>query len=256
MERLVVKAVGTIFSVDYAELARQMGQLLGENLNDPDLGAWITPDFTTTTTLDITVASVVMMATFKSYFKYKFELCCGIPSVTLLGTRDDWVKLRARVEKFDQFGYEPTKWAALLRPVCDQFIACFDAEGDDAVLTSCVDFWSKVCHRVGWGSGPRYLCGWTTVFCVWSDEGEWQGNVPDAHHPDTLYVRGKDLHHWPAINANDITGSVAEVPVIVDDNGTVYNTVMLAGLPGFQVAKTLEGAVFPLVGWAMYLINE
>ena len=31
-------------------------------------------------------------------------LMCGIPRVTLLGARDDWVNLRARVDKFDQFG--------------------------------------------------------------------------------------------------------------------------------------------------------
>jgi hypothetical protein len=232
-----------------------MSRLLGENLKDPDLRAWIIPNFTTTTTLDVTVASVVMMATFKAYFKYIFSLRCGIPRVTLLGTRDDWVNLRARVDKFDQFGEEPTKWAKLLRPVCDQFIACFDAEGNDAVFKSCVDFWSRVCHRTSGGSGPSYLCGWATVFCAWSDKGEWQGDVKETYHPATKRGR-QDLQYWPAIDANNITKSVAEVPVIVDDGGILYNTVMLAGLPGFQVAKTLEGAVSPLAGWAMYLINE
>ena len=229
-----------------------MGRLLGENLRDPDLRAWIIPEFTTTTTLDVTVASVVMMATFKAYFTYKFMLACGIPRVTLLGTRDDWVNLRARVDKFDQFGDEPTKWARLLRPVCDQFIACFDAEGNDAIFKSCVDFWSRVCHKTGWGSGPRYLSGWATVFCVWSEKGIWQGDVQETYDPAT----GVGLQCWPRVDTNDVTGSIAEVPVTVDDNGTPYDTVMLAGLPGFQVAKTVEGAVSPLTGWAMYIINK
>ena len=232
-----------------------MSHLLGENLKDPDLRSWIIPDFSTTTPLDVTVASVVMMATFKTYFKYIFSLRCGIPRVTLLGSRDDWVNLRARVEKFDRFGDEPKKWAKLLRPVCDQFIACFDAEGNSAVFKSCVDFWSRVCHRTPRGSGPTYLCGWATVFCAWSEKGEWQGDVKKASHPATQHGRG-DLRYWPAVDANNITKAVAEVPVIVEDDGTQYKTVMLAGLPGLQVAKTLEGAVSPLAGWAMYLINE
>ena len=54
-----------------------------------------------------------MMATFKAYFKRTLVLGCGIPRVTLLGTRDDWVNLRAKVDKADQLGEEPTKWAAL-----------------------------------------------------------------------------------------------------------------------------------------------
>lgn len=67
-----------------------------------------------------------MMATLQKYFSYLFTLECGIPSVTLLGSPEDWDDLSTRVEKFAEFGAEPTKWVALLRPVCDAFAACFD----------------------------------------------------------------------------------------------------------------------------------
>lgn len=66
------------------------------------------------------------MASLQKYFSYRFTLRCGIPSITLLGTPADWHSLSAKVDKFAEFGVEPTKWVALLRPVCNAFEACFD----------------------------------------------------------------------------------------------------------------------------------
>ena len=67
-----------------------------KNLTDGSVRDWIIPNFTTTTDNDVMVSSVVMMAAMQSYFSYKFCLRCGIPNVTLLGTPEDWIKLRNR----------------------------------------------------------------------------------------------------------------------------------------------------------------
>ena len=96
---------------------------------------------------------------------------CGIPSITLEGTKADWQDILSRVDKFDSFGEEPTKWAGLLRPVLGRFVAAFDApETPDR------DFWGKICHYESGGSGPDYLSGWITAFCVWSSKGKWQAS--------------------------------------------------------------------------------
>lgn len=95
----------------------------------------VQPDFSTTTVIDVTVASIIMMATLQNYFSYKFTLDCGIPSISLLGMPDDWQTIRARVDEFEKFGDEPKKWAAMLRPVCDAFVSCFDQRDLD---NSCV----------------------------------------------------------------------------------------------------------------------
>lgn len=150
--------VGSIDGVDFGKMATEMGRLIQKNVIDPDLRKWIIPDFTTTTPNDITTASVIMMATLQSYFKYLFGITCGIPSVTLLGTKEDWAKIRNRVDKLDSFGDQPTQWAALLRPVCDSFVACFDTSSPEAIKRS-ADFWSYVCHYQSGGSGPTWLSG-------------------------------------------------------------------------------------------------
>jgi len=62
---------------------------------------------------------------------------------------------------------------------------------------------------------------------------------------------------WPIIDSNQIPRSVAEVPVKVDDNGTKYNTVMLAGLSGTRAEANERGesVLSPVSGWAMYEIQ-
>ena len=47
-----------------------------------------------------------MMATMQKYFQYVAVLCCGIPSVTLLGTVEDW-DARPGAVRLDS----PWKWS-------------------------------------------------------------------------------------------------------------------------------------------------
>jgi hypothetical protein len=64
-KELKIQAVGTRYTVDFGSMARTMKNLIDENIVDPTLREWIVPDFSTTTITDITVASIIMMATLK-----------------------------------------------------------------------------------------------------------------------------------------------------------------------------------------------
>ena len=75
-------------------MAKDMRRELDKNVVDPSLRAWILPKFSTTTTTDGIVASVIMMSSMKNYFDYKFGLMCGLPSVTLEGEQEDWEERR------------------------------------------------------------------------------------------------------------------------------------------------------------------
>ncbi|KAF8294827.1 hypothetical protein DL93DRAFT_2091733 [Clavulina sp. PMI_390] len=90
-------------------MAQAMGGLLGENVKDPDLRSWLMPEFSTTTDNDMTISSIIMMATLQQYFSYRFDLACGIPSATLEGTIEDWLLLRSKIHKFAEFGEEPKR---------------------------------------------------------------------------------------------------------------------------------------------------
>ncbi|TFK97239.1 hypothetical protein BDV98DRAFT_658687 [Pterulicium gracile] len=82
---LTVVANGIRCTADFGKLAKQMMELVGENVVDTDLRDWILPNFLTTTDNDTVVASVLIMGTPKAYFQYQMMLGCGLPSVPLKG---------------------------------------------------------------------------------------------------------------------------------------------------------------------------
>ena len=56
-KELVIYGDGTRYTADYGGMAKQMTQLIEENIIDPSLRPWIIPNFTTTSDTDVVVAS-------------------------------------------------------------------------------------------------------------------------------------------------------------------------------------------------------
>lgn len=243
-KKLEVKTGGSLRSVHFGELAKLMTEKIHENLVDGQVRDWILPNFTTTTNNDTLVASVVMMSAMKSYFSYKMTLCCGIPNVTLLGTPEDWKKLRQRLEKLIEYDLDGhiKEWYSLLVPIFDEFVNSSEEKHN-------LDFWSRVCNRIGGGSGPSYISGWISSFCVFTSKGEWQGGKR------SVSSWGKTTESkWPIIDTSDIPPGYVTVPVEVNDNGTTYDTMMFAG--SFAMARVNETSIRPRLDWALALINK
>ncbi|KAF3070595.1 hypothetical protein GL218_00096 [Daldinia childiae] len=275
-KKLQVVERGTITTVDFGELAIRMTDEIKKNVVDPDLTAWIMPDFTTTTDTDRVTAAVLMMGALQKYFKYFLLLTCGIPSVTLLGEREDWVKIRRRLEYLPRMGKEPALFAKLLTAVLDYFIRSFDEPTSPAVQS----FWSRIADRQG-GSGVEYFSGWITAFTFWKVNGECMYTSPlvpfESYTPDThgCNLDGTVFH---IIDMADIPDAFASVPVTVNDNGVIHETRLVAGSIGMAVSSSgelveLESSYFmngrtelsdktgpdtlqPVSGWWMYELVE
>ena len=146
---------------------------------------WTLPDFTTTTLNDTTICSVLLMSTLQKYdpsylslpcsysislryFSYGIGITCGIPSVTLLGDKADWLRLLARLDRLPELGDEPAEWADMLRPILTRFVSAFDGHPD-------IQFWSHVVNRDDSLCGTDYLSGWITAFCMWDCDGKRLG---------------------------------------------------------------------------------
>ena len=267
-KELKVAEVGSIHSVDFGALARRMTDLIQDNVKDRNLRDWLMPSFSTTTVDDRTTAAVLMMGTMQAYFSYKCYLMCGIPSVTLLGEREDYEDIMCRLDKLPELGAETKTFSKLLRPVLKRFVASFD-ETKEADTR---DFWSKIAHRSGGGSGPSYLGGWLTAFCFWNAKGKCMydlGREGDSWMDDEevgLLLNGVEYHR---VDTDDIPPGYASVPVLVDDNGTEYHTKMIAGSLGIKVSSSIaseggdeaEGdgkldSLQSLSGWMMYELKE
>ena len=185
-KELEITGGGNRYTLDYGNMAKQMTQLIEENIVDPSLRTWIIPSFTTTTTTDVIVASVIMMATLRNYFDYRFSCYCGIPHVTLLGEKDDWEQIVRRIEKLKEYGPETTAWYHLLKPVVTRFARAFDIGVADSAGNR--EFWNRVVHWQAGGSGPSYLSGWVTAFCAFDNQGKWLGG-------DLVRTISFSMHH-------------------------------------------------------------
>jgi hypothetical protein len=228
--QLVVCDVGNIQTVDIGRLAMCLTNEMDKHLVNHELHEWIMPSFSTTTDIDTVTAAIIMMGSMQKYFGYLMGLICGIPSVTILGEKADWIDIRRRLDKLPQLGAEPEQFTRLLSPVLDYFVRTFEDADDPKV----VDFWSKIADQHSNGSGPSYLSGWITAFCFWDSEGKmlYRDNSDDGCNLD-----GTSFHR---VDTKDIPNAYVSVPVVVDDNGIEIKTRMVAGLVGMAASSSGE----------------
>ncbi|KAJ6582684.1 hypothetical protein DFH09DRAFT_1360469 [Mycena vulgaris] len=238
---LLRASFGTRHSLDLGAMARQMVGLIDKNVADPTLRAWALPTFTIPTETDTTVSAVLLMATLKAYFSYGFAgILCGIPRVTLLGEERYWVDVLGRLEKLKEYGVETIAWYHLLRPVIARIVAAFDAPDSEENR----EFWGKSATTQTAPDAMHAVTFWRTHA---------------MYAPKDLVLDDTPYHR---IECSEVASGYAEVDVTLDDNGEMFECVMVAGTIGTQVSSSGDRAlsesgegdtVSPAAGWWMFM---
>lgn len=204
-------------------------------------------DFSTTGPVELAASELMVMDTFKAYFEYELLAGCGIPSVTLTGTVDDWKSVRTRAALFGEFGLE--KWCRALEPILAQFV---DAAGGRADP----DFWRSF-FRYHSGSGPSVMTGWITVFFPYLKESD-QKLYPNPYFEDwERRLQIDDKQHWrqrwddpQGVGMWAVPPCLTSVPLKVYWGDTECMMRLVGGLLGVsQSQETL--AVQPECGWVI-----
>lgn len=234
---------------DFGALSLQMTNLLAKNVNDPALKEWVMPNFSTTTHHDLVVGAVLFMGALQAYFEYKMTVCCGLPSVTLLGEVDDWRKILGGLDMIDQLGEEPKLFAGMLRPILMRMVLTFDDPGSHDV----VDFWNRVVHHHPVGSGTDYLSGWLTAFCYWDDEGKPKRMQSAWRDEGNVLFDGVE---YPFVDIDEVPLGYASVPVKVDDNGYEYEATMVAGSIGIAASSSNRSMATPTVQGEQQVLSD
>lgn len=242
--QLEIIAGGTLFTADFGNIANRMvDEQITKNIKDSSIVDWVIPKFSTTTSNDRIVCSVSLMAALQNFFEYKFSLKCGIPSVTLLGTTEDWAQLREKIDRLVEFEISGSdimnKWQNWLSYICDNLEASANGQAS-------LEFWDKVACHLGGGSGPSYISGWLSAFAVFNAKGEWQGDktrFAERHEEEIDYG-------FPVIDTSDLPSGITSVPVLVDDNGKEYDCFMFAGHMGYTSGQTKD-TIIPRSDWCI-----
>lgn len=120
---------------------------IGEKTHD-----LIVANFSTTGPVERAASEIVLLDTMQSYFEYEMSSVCGIPSITLEGTEEDWQSIATRVESFR--AYDLDWWIDPLVPVLTQFAEAAAGRVDR-------NFWDSIYKWQGpEGSGSPTVSGW------------------------------------------------------------------------------------------------
>lgn len=117
----------------FASWSGQIREHVGAKVHDT-----LMCDFSTTGPVERAVSDIVIMDVFERYFHYIAMCICGIPSVSLEGTPDDWQRLANKAARLEMFELE--WWLKHLLPICEQFVRASRGDVD-------VEHWRGICKR-------------------------------------------------------------------------------------------------------------
>jgi hypothetical protein len=225
---------------DVSAMVTALAKSTTKFLKDPELLDWILPNFSTTTETDKAVASAMIMGSFREYFNAGFYFYRGIPSVTLLGAREDWVQLASRVDRLSLFSPETKIFHSLLEPIMRYFIRSFDEPEHPDII----DFWGRIAHESS-GSGSHYISGWLTAFCFWDAKGNLMYRQPegpvelddDDPNKTGCILDGVKYHR---INSMKIPVGWVSCPLTVHDDGAEYRAALVAGSLAIRLTSSGE----------------
>ena len=243
-ELIVTQSTGA--NVDLANLPRkqwedmidQFSKLIDEEVGK-DIVDWAVPNFTTTTNDDRVAGRMALMDAVSGYFAYTSILACGLPKVTLEGSLDDWKKVRSRAERLKSFGGDLEKWAVLLAPVLDEFIASYQGKVNH-------DFWERMATSERLGSGSQQgKSGWILVFSPFNLRGEYRLNTAEKVAKSHSYGNVMNGEFITTMNKVDIKVIQRRA------SGDVVSNIKLLGGPAMVEYRSDQNQLRTFIGWAI-----
>ena len=193
-------------------------------------------DFSTSTDVERLVGRVTMLDAYSPYFGYWMIGVCGIPSITLTGTPDDWRRIRVRIDDLPRFGLE--HWCRSLVPITDEFVRAAEGAPDTA-------FWQRIYNPVD-AYGGEIVTGWITRFYPYLD---FLRGSPVPNPMLDLPVGEPRDNTDQGITTDTVPATLCRAVINVNDRSDISAVALDAGLVG--VTQHEDGALEPVAGWAV-----
>lgn len=223
---------------DWAQLLNDFSSMIADNTKG-DVADMMTADFSTTGMDERIASQITLMETVKTYFDFwNAVMGCGIPTITLEGTPEDWQKVREKARGLSKYGLE--RWANELDPILAEFVKASEGKPNQAFWENMVmkdrvkKFKSKkVCGGLYDINETTHLDGWFLKFFP-NEHGYTQDDILYTESMPTEMARGNFKQEY----IDPVTGaSIAVIPV-----------QLWAGFVGVQVDEK-TGALTPKIGW-------
>ncbi len=207
------------------------------------------PAFSTTGLVERAACEIVLLDAMQSYFEYQVFSGCGIPSITLEGTCEDWKVLARRVEGFRELGLG--FWLDILSPILGQFARAAQGDVDPT-------FWRSL-YKFNSVSGGAKINGWITAFFPYAnDHATKRPSVPHRVHfgndkellNSMLYPGDQSDWDTPGFGIPSFPSGLSKAPFRWNSMDRSFGMEFLGGFVG--VAQDLETLTLrPEIGWAV-----
>jgi hypothetical protein len=174
---------------------------------------------------------------------------CGIPTITLEGTPEDWKALAMPAQGLRDLGLE--SWLDVLAPILDQFALASHGDVDRI-------FWRSI-YKFNSISGGAVINGWLTAFFPYEkDHRTGRASVPSEvlfgndqeELKRMLYPSGRAGWETPGFSADSFPSGLSKSPFRWHYLDKTFDMEFLGGFVGVaQDPETL--ALRPEIGWAV-----
>ena len=228
-----------IYTVDYSWFFDQISKGIQENIKVPEFVDGMTADFSTTTAVQKIVSQITMMTSVQEYFRFAMMCGCGIPAVEMLGTEDDWSKLKSKLKVLRTL-LEPiendlnlsSEWWDVVEKVFSNLLATYQG-------SAVSEWWSQIMsYENVYSSGVVFVPG----------EYRYRGWI-------TEFLEGNKY----AVEIEQMTSGLVSVPIDLKHPSGVEDTAaVVAGMLGFtfHTDENMEVSVQPFQGWSLLISSD
>ena len=229
----------SIYTVDYSWFFDQIAKAVQENIRVPEFVDGMTADFSTTTAVQKIVSQITMMSSVQEYFRFGMKCGCGIPAVEMLGTEDDWRKLKSKLkvlrtllEPIENDLDLPSEWWDVVEKVFSNLLSTYQGSPVSEWWSHIMSYENVYASGAIFVPGKYRYKGWITEFL----EG-------------TKYAREID----------EMTSGLVSAPIHLKHPSGVEDTAaVVAGMLGFTLhnGETKELSVQPFQSWSLLLSGD
>lgn len=218
------------------------------NYTNSDLYSFFVPKFSTTTKTQTTAYQATLLNSYKKAFEYVGESGCGIPYITITGTKQDWELIYSNLKELDKLGLK--YWGIELEPVIQEFINVFDDKTNTV-------FWKDI-YKTMEGYGADYSSGWIIKFFPYLpslSEDSVFDEEKQATRYDKIFVKNKfiegDKYLLSTLSNSDFPSSIVEID-ITWNNHFKQETKKLNLYAGFfAIRQYPDKSLEPVISWAL-----
>lgn len=239
-------------SSSWASLVSSLSEQTKKYTKD-DFYSFFVADFSTTTIVEKTAFQITLLEGYKKTFQYVGDTGCGIPSIRISGTPEDWKNILKRLEMLPKLGL--SDWAEVLKPVINEFILASEEKPT-------VAFWKDI-YKNSVEYGAFYLSGWMIKFFPYIVKIDYPDFDSDKIVTDEIgrtrvnevyysnpFLKGDD-YLLATLTSSDFPSGISNVP-ITWNNHFKNETKQMEVFAGFFGIKQYDDkSLEPLIAWAV-----